>query len=201
MVVPFSSDTDASNVISPYKTEYMNGNNVQGYYTKKTEAIDSSLFLYLSIIPESLTLNCVNAWGKLYSSKLFESLSFKIGQFYEDYEIMPKLAKTADKVYYISNSFYHYRSRYSSIMKTPSTQKIKQEIELNRYQYNKLLLPIFRERFFTHMSKGLLHAIQYIQDTNYVSSQLRKFLKIMRGNKIKGNQIGLLRYTFISMLN
>lgn len=83
---------------------------------------------------------CVVAWNKIYSRYLFDHISFKKGQYFEDDAILVPLFWNVAKVALVRKSLYNYVQREGSIMSTPLTQKKLQDrnnLYLNRIKFFK----------------------------------------------------------------
>ena len=64
-----------------------------------------------------------SAWGKLYSSKIFENIEFTKGVIYEDIDIMHEIFIKARKIVYTNAAYYAYLHRENSI----TTQKFSKK--------------------------------------------------------------------------
>lgn len=76
----------------------------------------------------------MSACGKLYHKSLFKELEFPVGKLSEDYYVMYKIFKDADKVAYISKPMYNYLQRQNSISKN---KKINEEFITAAYNQMK----------------------------------------------------------------
>lgn len=93
-----------------------------------------------------------NVWNKLYRRKLFfecdsdksnylkdKLIRFPEGKNYEDYYILHRLIKNANKVVTLTESLYHYRLREDSITKTYSAKNLLDYADAHFVRYNFLL--------------------------------------------------------------
>ncbi|CAI3478898.1 MAG: glycosyltransferase [Enterococcus cecorum] len=75
-------------------------------------------------------INFMPVWGKLYRLELFNNLSFDENRLYEENFIQTKLYSLANKIIYLKENLYCYRTVDTGIMKTPLTlKKIRDDIE------------------------------------------------------------------------
>lgn len=65
------------------------------------------------------SMYCAVAWNKMYARKLFDDIRYDVGKINEDEFILHKLISNCDKISLISDKYYYYRHRASSIMNRP----------------------------------------------------------------------------------
>lgn len=80
------------------------------------------------------------AWGKLYSRRLFDSISYPEGYLFEDIGTTYKFILKANKIYYLDKILYYYDvARSSSITKIKSEKALNDWVTMFMQQYNELV--------------------------------------------------------------
>lgn len=81
------------------------------------------------------------AWLNLYDKDflLKNQLYYKVGRYYEDTEILPRLFLAAQDVVYIDYAFYNYEIRENSIMTAPATKANRESAVANFDDWVKVL--------------------------------------------------------------
>ena len=80
----------------------------------------------------------VTAWNKLYSRKLFQTVSYPVGYFYEDVGTTYKTALLADTIYYLDNVLYFNCYHEGSITTLKTKKALQDYFEMHMQQYHDL---------------------------------------------------------------
>lgn len=142
---------------------------------------------------ELLLLSDPAIWNKLFLKDLFNNIRFPKGKLYEDIITTPFLFEKAKRVYFNSNSYYHYIQRNNSIVhKKFSLKKMD-------YAYNaKELYNLILKKYDTLIEQANAYYIlvlttsltdiykerkKYRKEYQYLIDELKKFKKIYKNNK------------------
>ncbi|WP_369076020.1 glycosyltransferase family 2 protein [Succiniclasticum sp.] len=139
----------------------------------KAENRGSGKLTRLEAIELMLSKIGVTAWNKLYARKLFQTVSYPEGCFYEDKGTTYKTVLMADTIYYLDSVLYYHCYHEGSIT-TLKTEKLLQDyFEMSMQQYRDLLAwgyPEDKRELLLH-NIALAYCIRKksdVDDTNYV---------------------------------
>ena len=113
----------------------INGNKIS--YQRHTNLISGKEYSTREFIIKSIKNNewfapaVLNLYRKTFL--MDNNLFYKVGYYYEDTEMLPRLFLTANKVIYIDYPFYNYVIREDSIM-TSSVTEIKKKMAIDNYR-------------------------------------------------------------------
>lgn len=102
----------------------------KGYTWSKSEALKALL------MDRKLTSHLCN---KLFDKKLFEGITFPVGQVYEDFSIMLSLIERANGVVHTGGYTYYYRRHNASITKVTTPKHLMDFFIANEERYHYLL--------------------------------------------------------------
>lgn len=117
----------------------------------------------------------MSACGKLYHKSLFKNIKFPVGKLSEDYYVMYKIFKQANKIAYTSKQMYNYLQRQNSISKN---KKINEEFIDAAYNQMKDL-----ENYSERMKK-IVHVAYASANLTVFNLYLKQKVKCPK-NKIK----------------
>lgn len=139
----------------------------------KADKWESGKLTRLEAIELMLSKIGVTAWNKLYARKLFQTVSYPEGFFYEDKGATYKTALLADTIYYLDSVLYYHCYHEGSIT-TLKTEKLLQDyFEMSMQQYHDLVAwgcPEDKQKLLLH-NIALAYCIRKksdVDDTNYV---------------------------------
>lgn len=96
---------------------------IRKYVAEKEQVVSKVKALEMHYLDE-YTVNFVTVWGKIMRHKIWKTLRFEEGMFYEDLEIMPLLLWECNKIVVLDYIGYNYVQRKGSIM---HDKKIKEK--------------------------------------------------------------------------
>lgn len=121
-------------------------------------------------------------WNKMFKKSLFQQEEVCFGKlnYFEDFELMPKLFYHANKIAFISDHLYYYVQRDTSAMHTPSYEKLEQYvIALEQIKIFLINKNIFNEMKYDFMFLKLkVQATLLMMGFSNVSGLLKKIKKL-----------------------
>ena len=105
---------------------------------KKADHRDSGNLTRLEAIEMMLYKTGVAVWNKLYCRKLFYTVSYPEGYFYEDVGTTYKTVLLADTIYYLDNVLYFHCYHEGSITTLKTKKALQDYFEMHMQQYHDL---------------------------------------------------------------
>lgn len=153
-----------------------------------------------------------SAWGKLYSSKVFENIYFPVGKLHEDVGTIYKVFDKCNYVVWRNEAKYYYLQRSGSIVNSNFNIKkmdyLEQTLAIIKYMelYHKNLYKAAISRHFSACFQILANIPalkQYPKEVQFIKCEIRFYRKIVifdRESRYVNRIAGVLSYLNINFL-
>lgn len=134
---------------------------------------------------EAISFNAVTtvAWNKLYSKKLFETVSYPEGYYYEDMGTTYKLICQAEKIYYLDKVLYYHRYRNNSITSLKTAKAMEDWLAMSMQQYHDFTAWGFPEERLDRKLKNIALSYCIRKKADMANPDYVSFLNLLQSEK------------------